>query len=126
MAIPGYRNAWLKRALVGAAMVCAGLAWASGCSSDRRSTCFGSPSKGALRDAWKLPRTGPNFRAYTAAGWLLGRTFVHSSVHVVIVDAYSRLEASRPELQLVYGETGFESGGRFRPHRTHENGLSVD
>jgi len=26
----------------------------------------------------------------------------------------------------VYGETGWLSGGRFRPHRTHQNGLSVD
>jgi hypothetical protein len=27
---------------------------------------------------------------------------------------------------LVYGETGWPSGGRFRPHRSHQNGLSVD
>jgi penicillin-insensitive murein DD-endopeptidase len=126
MAIPGYHNVWLTRGLLGVAIACAGLAWASGCSSDRPSTCFGRTSNGALRDAWKLPRTGPNFRAYSAVGWLLGRTFVHSSVHLVLVDAYSRLEASSPELKLVYGETGFESGGRFRPHRTHQNGLSVD
>jgi penicillin-insensitive murein endopeptidase len=26
----------------------------------------------------------------------------------------------------VYGETGLASGGRFPPHRTHQNGLSVD
>jgi penicillin-insensitive murein endopeptidase len=126
MAIPDRRKVWARRATVAAVTVSAGLAWASGCSSGRRSTCFGSPSKGALRDAWKLPRRGPNFRAYSTVGWLLGRTFVHSSVRVVLLDAYSRLEASSPELELVYGETGFERGGRFRPHRTHQNGLSVD
>jgi penicillin-insensitive murein endopeptidase len=27
---------------------------------------------------------------------------------------------------FVYGETGWKSGGRIRPHRTHQNGLSVD
>jgi penicillin-insensitive murein endopeptidase len=27
---------------------------------------------------------------------------------------------------FVYGETGFEDGGQFKPHKTHRNGLSVD
>jgi len=27
---------------------------------------------------------------------------------------------------FVIGETGWRRGGRFRPHRTHQNGLSVD
>lgn len=31
-----------------------------------------------------------------------------------------------PGAQFVYGETGWPSGGKFRPHRTHQNGLSVD
>jgi penicillin-insensitive murein endopeptidase len=57
---------------------------------------------------------------------LLGRTFIHSSVSAVLLDAYSRLSVKSPELKLVYGETGFARGGRFRPHRTHQNGLSVD
>ena len=26
----------------------------------------------------------------------------------------------------MYGETGWEIGGRFKPHKTHQNGLSVD
>jgi penicillin-insensitive murein endopeptidase len=31
-----------------------------------------------------------------------------------------------PNKVFVYVETGWQSGGRFRPHRTHQNGLSVD
>ena len=27
---------------------------------------------------------------------------------------------------FVYGETGKKRGGRFKPHKTHQNGLSVD
>lgn len=26
----------------------------------------------------------------------------------------------------MYAETGFETGGSFKPHKTHQNGLSVD
>lgn len=31
-----------------------------------------------------------------------------------------------PDKLFVYGETGWPAGGRFQPHRTHQNGLSVD
>lgn len=102
------------------------LAWASGCSSDEPSVCFGKSSQGALRDAWKLPRSGANFRAYSTLGWLAGRTFVHSRVRAVVLDAYAHVATSHPDLRFVYGETGWARGGRFRPHRTHQNGLSVD
>jgi penicillin-insensitive murein endopeptidase len=37
-----------------------------------------------------------------------------------------RTEAQHPSKTYVYGETGWPSGGSFRPHRTHQNGLSVD
>ena len=111
-------------------IVCAALlgalVWVSGCSSEHSSTCFGTSGEGALRDAWKLPRRGSNFRAYSAVGWLLGRTFVHSSVHAVVLEAYERLATSQPGVTFIYGETGLQRGGRFRPHRSHQNGLSVD
>ncbi len=41
-------------------------------------------------------------------------------------EAYAELEESRPEVSFRYGEIGFPWGGRFPPHRTHQNGLSVD
>lgn len=40
--------------------------------------------------------------------------------------AYARLAEKHPDLRFVYGETGFEEGGPFKPHKTHQNGLSVD
>ena len=42
------------------------------------------------------------------------------------VAAYETLAATRPETVYVYGETGWPRGGRFRPHRTHRSGVSVD
>jgi penicillin-insensitive murein endopeptidase len=51
---------------------------------------------------------------------------VHSSVAEVITAAYAALRREVPSKTYVYGETGWPSGGRFKPHRTHQNGLSVD
>lgn len=34
--------------------------------------------------------------------------------------------ATAPGATFVYGETGLAAGGKFKPHRTHQNGLSVD
>lgn len=31
-----------------------------------------------------------------------------------------------PDRVFVYGETGWKTGGQFKPHKTHRNGLSVD
>ena len=73
-----------------------------------------------------MPFSGSNFRVYHPLGFATGRTFVHSTVRDTIVDAYRALAKSDSDLQFVYAETGWPSGGRFRPHRTHANGTSVD
>lgn len=90
------------------------------------SICYGTPNKGRIEKAEQLPSDGPNFSAYSSLGVSLGRTYVHSLVRDVIVRTYAALSVSAPNKKFVYGETGWRSGGRFRPHRTHQNGLSVD
>src|SRR5215510_12361885 len=90
------------------------------------STCYGTVSKGRLENGVRLPTSGPNFSAYSSLAANLGRTYVHSTVREVVVAAYAALEKSAPGKVFVYGETGWPSGGRIRPHRTHQNGLSVD
>ena len=57
---------------------------------------------------------------------MAGRTYVHRSVEKIIVAAYLALESEQPTKIYKYGETGFETGGEFKPHKTHQNGLSVD
>ena len=90
------------------------------------STCFGTVSNGHLENGVKLPSQGKNFKAYSSLGVSLGRTYVHSKVAEIVVSAYSALEKSASEKVFIYGETGWYSGGRIRPHKTHKNGLSVD
>ncbi len=90
------------------------------------STCHGTVSKGSIEDGVQLPTDGANFSAYSGLGAAKGRNYVHSEVALIMLDAYARLERSAPGSHYVYGETGFAHGGRIRPHRTHNNGLSAD
>lgn len=90
------------------------------------SQCFGSASKGRLEGGVKLPPAGPNFSAYSAAAIAAGRTHVHATVADIILAAYAGVKTSNPSARYVYGETGLREGGPFAPHKTHQNGLSVD
>ena len=90
------------------------------------STCFGTTSNGRLESGVQLPSSGKNFEGYSFVARMAGRTYVHSSVSEIIVASYKQLEVEQPGKVYKYAETGFESGGQFKPHKTHRNGLSVD
>ena len=90
------------------------------------SRCHGRVGHGSIEGSIKLPLSGPNFEAYSTLGAALGRTHVHSKVAEVLGAAYAAMAVAVPDARFVYGETGWPSGGRLRPHRTHQNGLSVD
>ncbi len=73
-----------------------------------------------------MPAEGANFEAYSLAGVVAGRTYVHSTVQKIVLDSYAATVPRQPDVRFVYGETGWKDGGRIKPHRTHQNGLSVD
>jgi len=95
-------------------------------TSGAESQCFGSVSNGRIEGSVSLPSDGANFVAYSSLAASLGRTHVHSKVAEVVLRAYAALGKESPSTRFVFGETGWPSGGRFRPHKTHQNGLSVD
>ena len=90
------------------------------------SICYGTTSNGHLENAVQLPSEGKNFEGYSSIARIAGRTYVHSSVRDIIIGAYKRLEVLEPDKVYKYAETGSEEGGQFKPHKTHQNGLSVD
>lgn len=92
----------------------------------KESTCYGTTSKGRLDNGIALPSSGPNYVGYSTIARLAGRTYVHTQVADIIVNAYKALEIEQPNKVFKYAETGFEEGGQFKPHKTHRNGLSVD
>lgn len=128
--IRGRRLASMGRSLVTPGLPALALALAALLASHpataTESQCFGRVANGRIEHSVKLPTSGPNFSAYSSVAAALGRTHVHSRVAEVVVAAYAAAHAASPGVTYVYGETGWPAGGRFRPHRTHQNGLSVD
>lgn len=92
----------------------------------QESTCYGTTKNGRLEKGVKLPSSGSNFTSYGNVPELVGRTYVHSIVKKVVIESYKELSKSVPNKLFKYAETGFEKGGKFRPHKTHQNGLSID
>lgn len=90
------------------------------------SQCYGTVANGRLEQAARLPDSGANFSAYSALAAAAGRTHVHSTVAGIVLASYGALASAMPAAKFVYGETGLASGGPFKPHKTHQNGLSVD
>jgi penicillin-insensitive murein endopeptidase len=95
-------------------------------SFSEESICFGTTSNGRLENGVRLPSKGNNFVGYSVAARIAGRTYVHSVVRDIIVSSYKDLETEQPGKVFKYAETGFREGGKFKPHKTHMNGLSVD
>lgn len=91
-----------------------------------QSTCFGTPALGRLEGGVRLPLSGPNFSAYGTVPVLAGRTYMHPKVRDVVMRAYALLEKQAPGVHFVYAESGWKNGGSFKPHKTHQNGLSID
>lgn len=104
-------------------LLCATLAMAG---DKPESICYGTTDNGRIENAWQLPYSGKNFSAYSSIGAAIGRNYVHSKVYMTVLDTYKILQQETPEKVFVYGETGWKNGGRFRPHKSHQNGLSVD
>jgi penicillin-insensitive murein DD-endopeptidase len=91
------------------------------------SLSIGEYGKGALKNAYLLPRTGANF-AYGSyfSYYLLGRAYIHSKVYQTIIDTYAEMHTIYPDRKFYVMECSRREGGRMFPHRTHQNGLSVD
>jgi len=95
-------------------------------AKSKASTCYGTTSHGSLLNGIRLPLQGDNYVVYSHLGWVLGRTYVHSKVAAIILQSYEKLMEQMPDKQFMYAETGWIAGGDFAPHKTHQNGLSVD
>lgn len=84
---------------------------------------YGEGGCGKVTGAVELPCSGVKFEAFSRVACMLGRTYLHPLVVTTVIDAYAMLDDER---RWQYGEMGFKNGGRFKPHRTHQNGASAD
>jgi len=94
--------------------------------SDLPSDARGTRANGYLVYGKHLPVAGDNFEVFSRLGASIGRTCVHGQVRDAMLAAYAAVYAKHPAYHFTYGETAWCWGGNFWPHRTHQNGLSVD
>lgn len=91
-----------------------------------QSRCHGTVENGSIEQSVALPARGPNYVRMSQGPISATRVYVHSLVRDITLAAYAALEAEYPRVQFVYGESGLAHGGPIAPHKTHQNGLSVD
>lgn len=94
--------------------------------SDDPSVSIGNVADGKLINGKRLPSSGDNFTSFSRLAYLIGRNGVHHKVRDVILDSYGQVYINYPEYRYMLGETSWLSGGSIKPHRTHQNGVSVD
>lgn len=93
---------------------------------DTPSISTGSVSNGKLLNGKLFPFFGPNFSYFDAQSYLAGRGFIHSSIRDIVLESYKELEIESPERHFYIMECANKHGGKIYPHRTHQNGTSVD
>ncbi len=91
-----------------------------------KSIVSGSVSDGSLTNGKMMPYSGSNFTYFDDDSYLANRAFTSQEVKLSILDTYKKMEALAPHRQFYLMELSNEKGGKIYPHRTHQNGLSVD
>lgn len=89
-----------------------------------KSISVGSVSKGSIKNATLLPFSGKNFMYFDTTSYLSGRAFSTEKTINAVINSYRELEDLDRTFMIM--ELSNEHGGKMFPHRTHQNGLSVD
>lgn len=90
------------------------------------SQSVGTVSAGSLKNGKLMPYKGNNFAYFDSLSYVKGRAFVHDKVKKAVLATYSTLEQLHPNRMFYLMECSNKNGGKMFPHRTHQNGLSVD
>lgn len=92
----------------------------------KESKSIGSVSNGTLENGKIMPYYGINFTYFDRDSYLASRAFTSDVVKKIILNTYDVLRANYPERKFYLMELSNHHGGKIYPHRTHQNGLSVD
>lgn len=95
-------------------------------SKSGKSIASGTVSNGTLKNGRIFPFKGPNFIYFDTASYLNKHAFTHEKVNRTVLATYHQFETLLPAFEFGLMECSNEYGGKIWPHRTHQNGLSVD
>ena len=86
----------------------------------------GTPGNGSLVNGKLVPYYGANHTYFDKQSYLAGRAFLNGHLLSGVLETYDTLFALYPNRKFGIMECANEHGGKLYPHRTHQNGLSVD
>ncbi len=95
-------------------------------NDDTASVSVGTVSQGRLKHGKLIPFFGPNFQYFDRDSYLAGRAFLNGALKNTLLDSYDSLFQVFPARLFRIMECSNEEGGELFPHRTHQNGMSVD
>jgi penicillin-insensitive murein endopeptidase len=90
-----------------------------------KSISVGTVSNGSLKNGKLIPYRGTNFQYFDSMSYVSHRAFVHHKVKKAVIASYKALESVNNR-QYTIMECSNKNGGKIYPHRTHQNGLSID
>lgn len=86
----------------------------------------GSVSEGSLINGKLFPFSGPNFHYFDTLSYINNRAYLNHKVKEAVLETYTDLKNEMPDRQFCIMECSNKNGGKITPHRTHQNGLSID
>lgn len=95
-------------------------------NDDTASIAIGSVGNGRLEHGKLMPYKGNNFIYFDRESYLEGRAFLHGDVRATLIKMYDSLHTAIPNRYFTLMECSHQDGGELFPHKTHQNGLSVD
>ncbi|MBL4704915.1 MAG: penicillin-insensitive murein endopeptidase [Flavobacteriales bacterium] len=94
--------------------------------SSEKSKSLGSHGNGTLKHGKLMPFSGSNFTYFDTTSYVKSRAFVHDKVKKSVLAAYYACDTICPDYHFTLMECSNQHGGKIWPHRTHQNGLSID
>lgn len=86
----------------------------------------GSVSNGSLENGKLIPFSGKNYQYFDTTSYLNGRGFMNDKVKDIALATYEVCESEIPDRRFYIMECSNQKGGKIWPHKTHQNGLSID
>jgi len=91
------------------------------------SKSIGSVKNGSLENGRRFPKKGDNFKYFSKwTYFVFSRAWVHSKIHDITIEAYNECHKTMPNRKFMIMECSNKNGGKMWPHRTHQNGTSID
>ena len=91
-----------------------------------KSKSVGTHGNGELINGHLMPFKGPNFTYFDELSYKSGRAFMNIDAKKSVLHAYEQLAKTLPDRHFYLMECSNQKGGEMLPHKTHQNGLSVD